>query len=251
MKSTTIFSITFFFLILINNPSYSQSPYEFNPAKEVSLFGGGLGTLGLGLYQRSQTPIFTDLELENLDPNSINNFDRNTTKQYSFSAHNTSDVFWYGSTAMPLLFLAGKKSRKTFGKIYMLYGEVVFVNTGLTLLTKYTVRRARPFVYNNVAPISEKMDANAKASFFSGHTSITAANMFFTASVFEDYYPDSKWKPVVWGAAATIPAITGYLRVKGGRHFPTDVIVGYAVGAAVGYFIPKLHKKKKKELPKF
>ena len=74
---------------------------------------------------------------------------------------------------------------------------------------------------------------------------MTAANTFFAAKVFSDYYPDSKWKPVVWTAAATIPAITGYLRVKGGRHFTTDVITGYAVGAAVGYLVPHFHKKKK------
>lgn len=72
---------------------------------------------------------------------------------------------------------------------------------------------------------------------------MTAANTFFFAEIFSEYYPESKWKPVVWGGAIAIPAVTGYLRVRGGRHYPTDVIAGYALGAAVGYFIPKLHEK--------
>jgi len=59
----------------------------------------------------------------------------------------------------------------------------------------------------------------------------------------------SRWKPIVWTAAATIPAITGYLRVRGGRHFPTDVIGGYIVGAAVGCLVPHLHRTIKQAKP--
>ena len=89
------------------------------------------------------------------------------------------------------------------------------LNAGVTLLTKYTVRRIRPFNFDPNTSLEKKTSVNAKASFFSGHTSITATNSFFTAKVFSDYYPDSKWKPMVWTVAASIPAITGYLRVRG------------------------------------
>ena len=41
-----------------------------------------------------------------------------------------------------------------------------------------------------------------------------------------------------------IPAITGYLRVKAGKHYPTDTIAGYLLGATAGILIPQLHKKK-------
>ena len=34
------------------------------------------------------------------------------------------------------------------------------------------------------------------------------------------------------------------MRVDNHWHFPTDVMVGYAFGALVGYFIPELHKNK-------
>jgi len=142
------------------------------------------------------------------------------------------------------LFLAGKKSRKNFGKIATLYGETAFITTGITLLIKATVKRNRPFVYNSDAPLAKKTTRNARTAFLSGHTSISAANSFFAAKVFSDYYPDSKWKPAVWTTAAVIPAITGYLRVRAGKHFPTDTIAGYALGAAAGILIPHLHKKK-------
>jgi membrane-associated phospholipid phosphatase len=47
----------------------------------------------------------------------------------------------------------------------------------------------------------------------------------------------------VWTGAITLPAIVGYLRVKAGRHYPSDVIVGYGVGALIGYLVPTLHKR--------
>jgi len=58
--------------------------------------------------------------------------------------------------------------------------------------------------------------------------------------VYHDLNPNSDFDPVIWTTAALIPAITGYLRVKGGKHFPTDVVVGYVVGALVGILVPRL-----------
>jgi len=238
-------------LLFLISLSWAQSPYHLQPKKELAYFGTGLGTAGLGFVARSQTNVFTEDNLNLLLPNAIWEFDRNATTRYSLSAQSASDVLWYSSHAMPLLFLAGEKTRQDFGKISTLYGETILITSGLTLLTKYSVRRARPYSYNQDAPLAKRLSLDAKGSFFSGHTSLTAANTFFVAKVFSDYYPDSKWKPVVWVTAATVPAVTGYLRIQAGRHFPTDVIVGYVVGAAVGYFTPHLHKINKKKTEKF
>ena len=49
-------------------------------------------------------------------------------------------------------------------------------------------------------------------------------------------------KTVTWISAATIPAAMGVLRVRSGRHFPTDVITGYAVGALLGWAVPYIHR---------
>ena len=230
---------------------WGQSPYDMQTKKELAYTGAGLGLIGLGAYQRVQTESFTESEIARLSRLSLNSFDRSASRNYSLDAHHLSDVFWYGSFATPLLFLSGKKSRKHFGQIALLWGEAVFINSGLTILTKYTVRRARPFVYNHRTPLEKKLSPNAKGSFFSGHTSMTATNTFFMAKVFADFYPDSSWKPVVWATAATIPAITAYLRVKGGRHYPTDVFVGYLVGGAVGVLVPHWHKKRKNKSSKW
>jgi len=40
------------------------------------------------------------------------------------------------------------------------------------------------------------------------------------------------------------PAYVGYLRYRGLKHFPTDILMGYIIGAGSGILIPHLHKKK-------
>jgi len=93
---------------------------------------------------------------------------------------------------------------------------------GLTSLTKRVTLRPRPLVYNELVPFSDKQQKNSRYAFFSGHASVSAANSIFAAKVFSDYFPDSKWKPIVWSAAILIPTSTAYLRVKAGKHYPTD-----------------------------
>jgi len=169
---------------------------------------------------------------------------KSITNNYSPSADKASDIFWASTYIPPFFFLSHQKSRKDFGKIAMLYSEVFFITTGITLIIKSTVKRTRPFAYNPNVPLDKKLTTSARTAFLSGHTSISAANSFFAAKVFSDYFPESKWKPVVWTTAAVLPAITGYLRVKAGKHYPTDTIAGYLLGATAGILIPQLHKKK-------
>ena len=66
------------------------------------------------------------------------------------------------------------------------------------------------------------------------------------AKVYTDYHPETEGKKWLFYAAALAPPVlVGYLRYKGLKHFPTDVLMGIAVGAASGILIPHLHKRKK------
>jgi len=142
--------------------------------------------------------------------------------------------------------MLNKKTKKSGGVISVMALETMLVTNALTSMTKISVLRPRPLVYNDEVPLGSKLARKNKLSFFSGHTSMAATSFFYTAKVFSDFYPNSKWKPLVWTVAAIIPAIVGISRVYGGKHFPTDVIVGYVVGAGTGVLIPHLHRVKKK-----
>ena len=64
------------------------------------------------------------------------------------------------------------------------------------------------------------------------------------AKVLDDMHPElgrNRWW--LYGAAAIPPAVVGYYRVQAGKHFPTDVLTGAALGAVTGILVPELHKR--------
>jgi membrane-associated phospholipid phosphatase len=69
------------------------------------------------------------------------------------------------------------------------------------------------------------------------------------AKVYSDFHPDLGWKKyLLYGAASVPPLIVGYLRVKSLDHFPTDVGVGFMVGALCGVLVPEIHRLKNKAI---
>jgi len=105
-------------------------------------------------------------------------------------------------------------------------------------------QRYRPFTYNPDIPLDVKLSSGSTLSFFSGHTSVTTALSFFGAKVLTDLRPDSKNNWMIWTIGATTPALIGYLRYEAGKHFITDVVAGYALGAMIGYMVPAAHLNK-------
>ena len=108
------------------------------------------------------------------------------------------------------------------------------------------VDRVRPFVYNDGEPITKKTETGTKNSFYSGHTATSACATFFMAKVYTDHHPElGGRKYLYYGLAVVPPAITGYLRYRAAKHFPTDIITGGVMGAVTGILVPQLHKRSK------
>jgi membrane-associated phospholipid phosphatase len=228
--------------LLVSFGSLSQSGYSLDFNYELGLYTGAGLSIALGLKLKTNTIPYDSLHLP--PARTINKFDRTAISNYSVAAKNTSNIFGYASFALPAIFLIGSDTRRDFGKIALIWGEVIAVNAGLTTISKHALKRPRPYVYSTKENTFSKSSKGAQASFVSGHTSVMASNLFFLARTFSVYHHNSKLKPYVWGICITAPAIMGHLRVKAGVHYPTDVIAGYALGAAVGLLIPELHKKR-------
>ncbi len=235
-----------YLLLLSFNPfSQAQMTYQLKGRLDIPLFGIGLSTGLSGYAIGHHIEPLTPADLSLLNRNDLFPLDRKSTYWYSSKSKSASNAFFYSATLVPLILLADKNIRKEAGVISVLYLETLTLNAGLTELTKNLARRSRPYTYNPDVPLGIKQQLDARKSFFSGHTSSTAASCFFAAKVWSDFHPDSRWKPLVWTTAATIPAVTGYLRMRAGQHFFTDVVVGYVLGATLGYLVPVLHKELK------
>jgi membrane-associated phospholipid phosphatase len=153
----------------------------------------------------------------------------------------------FSSAFFPFTFFSHEETKRDIKTLAVMTGEVFVLQLGLNFMVKVLAQRIRPYCYDENTPLSEKTTVNAKLSFYSGHTSTTAAMSFFVAKVFSDYLTDPKTKFIIWTSAAIYPALTGLLRLGSGSHFRTDIIIGYVTGALIGYLIPVLHKSKLKD----
>ena len=247
MKLSILFSFVF---ILLAKFSFSQddSPYKTSFKADGPIIAGGLGLSYLGLSMIKDKDELTPTEVLSKSKSDVNFFDRGGAGNYSNKLDKASYYPFYASFAMPVAMLLNDKVGKKTGQVLVLYIETMAITSSMFTLAAGSVQRSRPLVYSSEAPMSERTDKDSQRSFFAGHTAATAAATFFAAKVFQDFNPDSRAKPYVWAAAAIIPASVGYLRLKSGRHFLSDNLLGYAIGAGTGILVPQLHKKSGSDL---
>lgn len=183
-------------------------------------------------------------EIMMLNSNDINSLDRKAIFNNSKGAADISDLFEIGITFAPIVFFADKHTRHDFGRIIGIYVEGLAITGGSVFIIKNIVHRPRPFTYNTDISIEDRVKSTNNQSFLSGHTAHVSAASFMMRQILLDYHPDmsSSGKAGLLVLATSIPAITGYLRVKAGKHYFSDVAAGYALGALVGNLLPRLHR---------
>jgi membrane-associated phospholipid phosphatase len=224
------------------------SPYKLHPVGDVATVSAGAVLFGVGLSLTNNITPLEESDILQLDMNQISTFDRRATSHFLEKSASTSDYLLAASALSPFLLAADKRIRQDYFTIGVMFSEVILLNAGITNISKGYFQRNRPYVYNPEVPIEEKLDRGARESFFSGHVSHTAAFSFFTAHVINSYSQNQTVKTAAWIGAFTLPAVVGYLRYSSGKHYPSDIITGYVVGAAIGYFVPQLHLRKESNL---
>jgi membrane-associated phospholipid phosphatase len=242
-KIVHLFAVLFFFLPI---HSFGQSTYKLSVSRDVPLSVGGAGLIGTSFILKAKKEVLTPEHIDALNRADINRFDRSAAYNWYPAAAHASDAGMYLSMAVPSLIFINEKARTEYKAVMLMTVETYLITAGLTSLTKELVKRERPFTYNPNAPLDKKMKKDARSSFFSGHTSLSASGTFLTAKMYADFNPESRWKPMVWTGAALLPALTGFLRYQAGKHFWTDILTGYIVGAAVGVAVPAIHKARAK-----
>jgi len=224
----------------------------------IGIIAVGAGTDYFAINRIKGKANITDPEIQALNPGILNPIDRWALNQSTSPSQIKnwsllSDDFEIPAFMLPGLLLFNKHIRKEWLDILLMYVEghvITFSFYNYSWLGPTFQDRYRPVTYYSNLPMDQRTTGNNRNSFYSGHdASITFAS-FFTAKVYCDFHPDmgAGTKFLIY-AAATVPAlIEGYLRVKALAHFPSDVMVGYTVGAAVGIILPELHKIKSKNI---
>ena len=217
-------------------------PYSLDWKREATLFATGATTSLAGRYLEHRVTPFTAEQLDGRRRRFVWFLDRGATYNECPIARRVSDQLLRGAVLLPALALTHRQARRKGLVIGTMLAQTMLLNDGLTRTTKALIQRARPLTFNDEYDEGSKLKGDARLSFVSGHTSNTAALSFFTAKVLHDLYPDSPLRPLIWATAAAVPLATGYARYRAGKHFPTDIAAGYALGAAIGILVPQWHK---------
>lgn len=201
-------------------------------------------------------PGVSQAELDGLDRNSIPSFDRwaldlnyADIEQYD----KTSDYFMQAIFASTATLAFDKNIRRDALRLLTLYVEthaVTFSFYNYSFFGPTFQNKIRPDAYYTDVPIETRMSGNSRNSFYSGHMASATASTFFMAKVYNDYHPEfSTFKKYsLYGLACLPPLAVGYYRVKALKHFPSDVMVGFVVGAICGIAVPELHRFKKQAI---
>jgi membrane-associated phospholipid phosphatase len=254
MRKITTLSL----LVLAGFTSFGQADttikrekvYKVNVAWELPSSAAAILLSSKGFRKLEQVSSMTEADILKLNPDDVNGFDRpvifHNPAKYA-DAQKSSDLFLNTSIFTPVLLLLDKKIRKDWLDLLALYLASHTVDNALYFAGAFSVRRPRPFLYNKDVPMNEKVGDNKSNSFFSGHVGFATTSTFFVVKVFTDYKHIKGWKRVLLYTAASVPpALVGFYRMESGRHFRSDVLLGFISGAASGILVPELHRIHKK-----
>lgn len=241
---TLLYLLLFFFCTTTGGLQAQEEPvYNYRPAIDLPITGVGSGLVGLSFYLRSKEgPLNLDF-LNNLNKDNINFIDRPAAGNIAGSGiDKLSDIVMLAPLSFTFLNFADQRARKDFATISLLYLEAFAISGSFYSLTSTFTNRKRPFAFNDELSTDKRTSSDVENAFFSGHVTVSATASFFAAKLFNDYHPHSKWRYPVWGVAAAVPMVTAYTRYALGKHFPTDVLTGYLVGAGSSILVLELHK---------
>jgi len=124
----------------------------------------------------------------------------------------------------------------------VVYGETLSASLALNSVVKVLFARPRPYTYGPAAHEPSLDDpADRYVSFYSGHTSMAFAAAVSGSYLFAEGAPDQGSRIAFWATEFTLAAATATLRVRAGKHYYSDVVVGALVGMGLGIGVPLIH----------
>lgn len=225
-------------------------PYSLRPGIDLPLIGLGMAMKYHSGDALRETRATTTLNLSALNRGDLMPFDRWAAGNYNPTLSSASGALAFLPSIAPYALNAwdiyrGNQSWGGAFTDFILLQEALAISSSMVSYSKAWLKwHPTPLTYGSSAPEGEKMAGTSVSSFFSGHT--TAA---FTAAVFTGYTYQLKHKgsplvPWVWGGSLAAAGTVGAMRVMAGKHFPSDVLVGAAVGSLAGWLVPRLHLRK-------
>jgi membrane-associated phospholipid phosphatase len=225
----------------------NQSPYKVWPAVEIPVAIGSAVVFGVPrLFVDELVSPWCGLDC---DPDKVNALDRLVIGHGNQTAADASDYLFWSAMGLPFAFdlidVAVSKPHdgwRGYGADFLVLWETLSITMYVNTMVSFMVRRPRPYVYNDSNSDEMRLSGEAAMSFYSGHAAVSFACATAYSRLFMKRHPQSPLVAPVWVFTYGLAASVGTLRVVGGAHFPTDVIVGSVAGVGLGLLIPWLHE---------
>jgi hypothetical protein len=224
-------------------------PYHVNYWATGGIILGGITLEKIGVAWISNKSQITLGEIQNLnrkDITSIDSWALNFDPSQRVKYEDLSNLMQTVIVFLPFVTLIDPAIRKDWLDVLLIYLQTQAITNNFYLYSPFGAtfqNRLRPVVYYENVDIGKRTEPNNRNSLYSGHTAAAAEASFFTAKIFCDYHPELGMnKYFIYGAAAIPPLIVGYFRLRALAHFPTDIMVGFGVGAFFGIMVPEFHR---------
>ena len=204
------------------------------------------GALTAGALAATLALLFVPVDREKRwDTELFLSLDESVRDNFSTGAADMSDVLLATSLVAPLLLQVQDGFDQAAGQQSLIYGETLAASILLNTATKYLVQRPRPYVYNKRPEVQEyvaQQGDDAHLSFYSGHAS-TAFSGAIAGSILyaQDGTTSLGARVAMWGLELGLASATAVLRVRAGKHYYSDVVLGVLIGSAIGILVPALH----------
>jgi membrane-associated phospholipid phosphatase len=222
-------------LLAVSGPSaVGQAPYSLRLGDAVSVVAAGVAAL---IPEATKLPKAAP-SCAPCDPASLSGVDRVALHTFSGSAGTASTPLLLGVIGFAgLASFDGATPAQRRGHVAVFASSLAWTFAATDWM-KVLVRRKRPVLYTAGAAAAAA-DPNSQRSFPSGHASVAfaAATTYLVMAQRERLPHRGRNAALLYAGAVGIAA----LRVAAGKHFPTDVLGGAALGTGVGWLAAKVH----------
>jgi membrane-associated phospholipid phosphatase len=158
---------------------------------------------------------------------------------FSSSASSVSDALLVLGLTAPAALELGRND-DLLGRRLGAYAGGVAASGAVAGILKELWRRPRPYNFHKsptVKDFAKRAGKDATVSFPSGHTALTFAAAAAGGWIYADGSDDTGARAAVWATGTTIAGATAVLRMRAGKHYPSDVTMGALIGIA-GVAVP-------------
>jgi membrane-associated phospholipid phosphatase len=223
---------------LADGPTSLGPTYALDASRDVpALLLGSVAAISPLFQKEAPQPWCAPL----CDSHRINGLDRSVAGVYRPAWARVSDVTLAMLMATPVVVLLFDEGLSLTLNDGVVLAETQLLASGFASLTSAAVRRPRPYMYSERAPLDERLQGDGALSFFSGHTTNAFAASFALYGTLARRHPHSSAPLALLGASLAAASLVGASRILAGKHFPTDVAAGAVVGSSIGILVPALH----------